>query len=68
MNIDVENLREPCPAPEELGAYVDGKLISEEKALTESHLAKCNRCRRVIKLVTESESEAPGPGLPDSRK
>jgi anti-sigma factor RsiW len=68
MNIDGENLREPCPTPEWLGAYVDGKLTSEEKALTESHLAKCSRCRRVIKLIAESESDAPAPAPPDPHK
>jgi predicted anti-sigma-YlaC factor YlaD len=68
MKIDGENLQEPCPAPERLGAYVEGKLTSEEKALIESHLVKCNPCRRVIKLVIESESEVPTPAPHDSRK
>src|SRR5215470_11435913 len=64
MNIDGENLKEPCPAPERLGAYVDGKLTPEERALTESHLAKCNSCRGIIKLVIESENEVPPPAPP----
>jgi len=65
MNIDDENLQEQCSAPEELGAYVDGKLTSEEKALTESHLAKCKYCRGIIKSVIESESEVPAPAPPN---
>jgi len=61
MKIDGENLLEQCPEPETLAAYIDGKLASEEKAFTESHLAKCKYCRGAMELVSESESEAPGP-------
>jgi anti-sigma factor RsiW len=59
MKIEVENLQEQCPGLEGLGAYVDGKLTSEEKAFIESHLAKCKHCRRVMELVIESKSEVP---------
>jgi anti-sigma factor RsiW len=65
MKIDGENLQEQCPGPELLGAYVDGKLTSEEKAFTESHLAKCKHCRKVIELVIESENDVPNPTRPD---
>jgi predicted anti-sigma-YlaC factor YlaD len=58
MKIDGEKLQELCPRPESLGAGVGGKLISKEQALIESHLVKCNHCRRLIELATESESEA----------
>jgi anti-sigma factor RsiW len=68
MNVDDENLQVKCPGSDGLGAYVDGKLTSEEKALLESHLAKCNRCRRIIELVIESEGEVPAPTIPDSGK
>jgi tetratricopeptide (TPR) repeat protein len=36
---------------------VGEKLISEEQALFESHLVKCNHCRGVIEFATESESK-----------
>jgi anti-sigma factor RsiW len=65
MKIDGENLQEQCPRPEGLGAYVDGKLTQEEQSLIESHLAKCKRCRSIMKLATESESEVPSPAPPD---
>jgi anti-sigma factor RsiW len=55
MKIDGENLQEPCPAPERLGAYVEGKLTSEEKALIESHLVKCNPCREERILHRETK-------------
>jgi hypothetical protein len=68
MKIDGESLQEQCPGSEALGAYVDGKLAFEEKALTESHLAKCKYCRGVIGLVIESETETPNPAPPDPIK
>jgi anti-sigma factor RsiW len=68
MNVDDENLQGQCPTPEEIGAYVDGRLSSKGNALIESHLAKCDRCRRIIELVIESEVEVPATTLPDSRK
>jgi len=68
MKIEGENLQEPCPRPEGLGAYIDGKLTSEEQSLIESHLAKCVCCRRVIGLVIESEGEVPHSDLSDSHK
>jgi len=68
MKIEGENLQEQCPAPEGLGAYVDEKLTSKEKAFTEAHLAKCKHCRRVIELVIESKSEIPNPAPPDPCK
>jgi len=68
MKIDGENLQEQCPGPEGLGAYVDGNLTSEEKAFTESHLAKCKHCRRVMELVSESKSVVPNTDPPDPRK
>jgi|RhiMetdeSRZDD1v2_1073273.scaffolds.fasta_scaffold28581_5 anti-sigma factor RsiW len=68
MNVDDENLQGQCLGPEGLGAYVDGKLTSEEEALIESHLVKCNRCRRIIELVIESGGEVPSPTLSDSSK
>jgi anti-sigma factor RsiW len=68
MKIDGEDLQEQCPEPEWVGVYVDGKLTSEERSLTESHLAKCKHCRRVIELMIESESETPNPAPTDPYK
>jgi anti-sigma factor RsiW len=68
MKIDGENSQGQCPEPEGLGAYVDGKLTSEEKAFTESHLARCKHCRAVMELVIESKSEVPNPAPPDPCK
>jgi anti-sigma factor RsiW len=65
MKIEGENSQEQCPGPEGLGAYVDGKLTSKEKASTEAHLAKCKHCRGVMNLVIESNSEIPNPVPPD---
>jgi hypothetical protein len=68
MKIEGENLHEQYPGPEELGAYVDGKLTSEEQSCIEFHLAKCMSCRRVIGLVIESEGKVPDSDLSDSHK
>ena len=35
------------------------KLISEDRALIESHLVECNRCRGVIEFAAESENSGP---------
>ena len=49
-----------CPAEDTIAAYVDGTLDS--KARFESHLAKCEHCRRVVADVVKTRrDEDPSP-------
>jgi hypothetical protein len=37
-----------CPEPEQLAAYVDGRVTAEERAAIQRHLADCEDCREVV--------------------
>ena len=37
-----------CGSIEQLGAYYDGELPVEQRAVVEAHLAECAQCRKVV--------------------
>jgi anti-sigma factor RsiW len=63
---DGEHWLRQCHVPEQLAAYVDGKLTPAEQTIVEHHLAECSRCRKVIEIVIKSQSEVPSPLLLNS--
>jgi anti-sigma factor RsiW len=65
-NKDGEDVWEQCLEPEQLAAYVDGKLTPAERTIIEHHLAECIQCRRVMEIMIKSQSEVPSHLLPNS--
>jgi len=49
----------PCPDPNALGAYVDGRASPEEVARVEEHLAACGPCRALLADVRDGLSGDP---------
>lgn len=65
----------PCPPPERLAAFIDGRLQGEEHARVLAHLGSCERCREVFVLSAEvldelptNEPAAPLPFVPAARQ
>ncbi len=52
-----------CPAPEDLAAFVDGKLSREARAAIELHLADCDTCREAVADTVSLSNEYVGPML-----
>jgi len=44
--------RDTCPAPEELGAFIDGTLDLPSCLAVQSHLSVCPRCNSVYTGIT----------------
>jgi CHAT domain-containing protein len=57
-------IREGCPEPEAIAAYVDGRLAGAEKAEMEAHLASCDDCLAVFSETARSETELGGSQAP----
>jgi CHAT domain-containing protein len=57
-------IREGCPEPEAIAAYVDGRLAGAEKAEMEAHLASCDDCLAVFSETARSETELKGGQAP----
>jgi CHAT domain-containing protein len=57
-------IREGCPEPETIAAYVDGRLADAEKAEMEAHLASCDDCFTVFSETARSEAELGGGQAP----
>ena len=49
---------EDCPNPNDIAGLVDDRLLAEERAELERHLARCDRCRAVVASAEPEEAEA----------
>ena len=47
-----------CPSAEDLAAYVEGALASQEHQAMEAHLAACHRCQDALGLLLSLPAEA----------
>jgi len=52
----------PCPADEEIAAFVDGLLSGADRARLVAHLADCKACYQVFSGVVRFEEDAAGSG------
>jgi eukaryotic-like serine/threonine-protein kinase len=52
-------MKDDCPEPETIAAYLDGNASPEEKAFIERHIANCRECRMTIALAVRSERDVP---------
>lgn len=64
-DVVVTNVRNPrpgvCPDPEELAAFVDGRLPEGARADMERHLAECAGCRELFAEVVRLTEAQPDP-------
>jgi tetratricopeptide (TPR) repeat protein len=60
--MDMDSIGGPgCPAPEDLAAYMDGRLSRAERARIELHLADCDTCRELVAdTVRLADQRVPG--------
>ncbi len=49
----IDRRTSPCPSSRVLGAYIDGTLPPGEAADVREHLSGCDRCRRIMKTVSD---------------
>lgn len=52
----------PCPPPERLAGYVEGRLLERERAAVEAHAALCAGCRADLRTLGADAAAAPAPG------
>jgi len=57
-----------CPEPEQLAAYVDGRVTAEERASIQRHLADCEDCREVVADAVRLRDESASRVLPFWRR
>lgn len=54
----------PCPEPEDLAAFSEGKVRGKKRNAILSHLAQCPECRHQI-FITQSVLDEMAPGDED---
>jgi hypothetical protein len=54
---EASNIVGPCPSDEEIAAFVDGMLSSEERRRLIAHLAECKDCYEVLAGVLSFQKE-----------
>jgi putative zinc finger protein len=47
---------DPCLDPEEMAAWIDGRLAREAQARAEAHVASCARCQAIAGTIVRTES------------
>jgi hypothetical protein len=57
-----------CPEPEQLAAYIDGRVTVEERAAIQRHLADCDDCREVVADAVRLRDEPHARVLPFWRR
>jgi hypothetical protein len=45
-----------CLEPEEMAAWIDGRLTREARASAEAHVAGCARCQAIAGTIARTES------------
>ena len=55
-----------CPPDDAIAGYVDGALLGRRKAHVEAHLARCERCRKVVACIIKDQREIDLPAPPSA--
>jgi tetratricopeptide (TPR) repeat protein len=59
MSHDVETRSlDPCPDPELLATFLDGRLIESERAALAAHLTRCEACYAVVLAASQTKAVA----------
>jgi hypothetical protein len=63
---DVPKRKWSCPPDDAVASYVDGTLLRNRKGVVEAHLARCERCRKVVADIIKDQREIDLPTPPSA--